>query len=409
MDLKAILNNESSRRSTPIGAPISSLKSAAKPPTPTNTNGTKVSTAVDSLPSPSKKRKLEDTDDADDQPAPKRSRRHVPVPIWATKMAQRIEPKPRPRTNGHHHPPTGAPNGHARPTGGHEGSITGIAPFEELRRKVMDFIFENVVQGAGETLANNENEFPSEIEIEGKLGELIDHRTRQRLFLGNCTEAVLSPGVEAQFRSIMSISQHKHLNGFLNKETERSLAAGRRKITYAHTYDEDKFYTLTAVGLASIPPHLRSLMNPHHTPKVRVTTNQKTGEIINKIVKIRVKDLDISLPSSLFDCRISINIEIKYNGELGEPAEGGTGGRKKDRMSYVHQNCQIDLTQVRAVDRPQAEPSHELEVEVIDAMKLRNEGQLAHQGKDNMYEAICEEFLNNLRVLSRAQPRHLQA
>jgi hypothetical protein len=89
-----------------------------------------------------------------------------------------------------------------------------------------------------------------------------------------------------------------------------------------------------------------------------VTTDQKTGELLAKIVKCRLADLDVYSPATCVDWRISVNIEINYDGDIrhlqvsdGGGARGrGGADRIKDRMSYRHLAYQIDLTQVGTAD-----------------------------------------------------------
>lgn len=84
---------------------------------------------------------------------------------------------------------------------------------------------------------------------------------------------------------------------------------------------------------------------------MRITTDQRTGRELAKIVKVRVADLDVYSPKTNFDWRVSINLEMKYEGDnrdLVEVMEGGKRApeRNKDRMTYRHLAYQIDLTQV---------------------------------------------------------------
>jgi hypothetical protein len=84
--------------------------------------------------------------------------------------------------------------------------------------------------------------------------------------------------------------------------------------------------------------------------RVRVTHDQKTQEVLGKIIKARVADLDIHFPLLPMDCRISINLEMDWDGTLEEleqiPNPGDNPDRKKDRLSYTQGPYQIDLTQV---------------------------------------------------------------
>jgi uncharacterized protein YwbE len=128
----------------------------------------------------------------------------------------------------------------------------------------------------------------------------------------------------------------------------------RIPMTYVHTRERDSFYELPPHAHNTLPPSIRAQINPRHKVKVRVTTDQKSGKTLAKIIKARVADLDIHSPRTQFDWRISVNLEMGYEGEIEGLAEGGDGGnradRNKDRMSYRHLAYQIDLTQVTPSD-----------------------------------------------------------
>jgi len=123
-------------------------------------------------------------------------------------------------------------------------------------------------------------------------------------------------------------------------------------MTYVHTKECDTFYELSQSGELSLPSSIRSQLIPRHNKaKVRITTDQRTGRELAKIVKVRVADLDVYSPKTNFDWRVSINLEMKYEGDnrdLVEVMEGGKRApeRNKDRMTYRHLAYQIDLTQV---------------------------------------------------------------
>ncbi len=101
---------------------------------------------------------------------------------------------------------------------------------------------------------------------------------------------------------------------------------------------------------SSIPPAVREKLNPRHAIKVRVTHDQKTNQVLAKIIKARIVDLDIYNPQSPLDCRISINFEMRFDGDVEDVIAAGTGeripDRNKDRLSYSQSHYQIDLTQV---------------------------------------------------------------
>ena len=119
---------------------------------------------------------------------------------------------------------------------------------------------------------------------------------------------------------------------------------------YVHTHERDRFYELPANALATLPLSIRPYINNRHKIKVRVTTNQKTGELIAKIVKVRIADMEVYSPRTAFDWRLSVNMEMSYDGDVEGLTEVHEDGKKpdrnKDRMSYSHLAYRIDLTQV---------------------------------------------------------------
>lgn len=119
---------------------------------------------------------------------------------------------------------------------------------------------------------------------------------------------------------------------------------------YVHTRERDRFYDLPPSHLPSIPLSIRPYINPRHRMRVRVTTDQKTGEKLAQIIKIRIADLDIYSPRTAFDWRLSVNLEMSYDGDVSNLTEVVENGRRsernKDRMTYKHLAYQIDLTQV---------------------------------------------------------------
>jgi polynucleotide 5'-triphosphatase len=152
--------------------------------------------------------------------------------------------------------------------------------------------------------------------------------------------------------------QHRALNAFLNQQVaeahpnhpENSVRE-RVPIAYLHRRETDKFYELPPTHLSHLPPAVREKLNPRHAVKVRVSYDQKNPDaIIAKIIKARVADLDIYNPAFPLDCRISINFEMRYDGDIEElkavAGENRQPDRNKDRLSYSQSLYQIDLTQI---------------------------------------------------------------
>lgn len=192
-------------------------------------------------------------------------------------------------------------------------------------------------------------------------------------------------------------------------------------MTYVHTKEKDTFFELPADRYKSLPPSILETLNPRHKLRVRVTTDLKTGQITKKIVKARIADLNVYSPKTAFDWRVSVNMEMPYEGEmeglypLGGGVGSGEGDRNKDRVSYKSLVYQVDLTQVTDVScyfpvikmwfanwiQKSGTKEYELEVEV-DGLAIKKQGMLAKQNEPNGYEAVVKGFVDNVRVLVRA-------
>ncbi|KAJ5788483.1 hypothetical protein N7457_003473 [Penicillium paradoxum] len=300
-----------------------------------------------------------------------------------------------------------------------EPSITGFIPHEEVTKTLCDFLFQHVV------MRNDVNAGPTGsaaagqgaiIEIEAKLGHIIDLDSRDRINLPILTESIINrehTRLRTSFESKMTVEQHRAMNNFLNEAVKASMPqpnSTRIPLAYVHKKERDTFYEIQA---SELPPVIRQNLNPRHKPKVRVTTDERTGEILAKIVKCRVADLDVCSPRTTVDWRVSINLEMEYTGDVStlpmidtSVAKGGRGDRIKDRMSYSHLAYQVDLTQVAKSEQQPGKPEfeHELEVEVSGA-EVRRQGQLAMSGDlKNQYEDLVKGFVDNIRLLARAVP-----
>lgn len=235
-----------------------------------------------------------------------------------------------------------------------EKSIAGNIPTDAIAKEVADWLYKHVVnrEDFGELSSRG-----VQIEIEAKLGQLVDRDTNVRYHLPVVTEVVLAERSRTAFRSSMTESQHKGLNDFLNSKVTETHpqnpgAQSKRRvpIAYLHRRETDKFYELPPSHVSMLPPAVQHALGNRHSVKVRVSYDQKTGQLLGTIMKARVADLDIYNPQSPMDCRISINLEMPYEGDVEELKSIATDSRipdrNKDRLSYTQSHYQIDLTQV---------------------------------------------------------------
>ncbi|KAJ4163598.1 hypothetical protein LMH87_005318 [Akanthomyces muscarius] len=238
-----------------------------------------------------------------------------------------------------------------------EASITGVKPYEEMSRAVADFLFIHVIN------AQDAQEITSrgiEFEIEAKLGTLIDKDTNHRVEKSIDSECVLRDTGRVAFKSSMTEAHHKSFNDFLNNiviQTDPRAAQGKNRVQIPTGYAQ-------------------KCESESHCP---------------------------------MDCRISINLEMNWEGPVDEleqhaaaPVYGITD-RRKDRLSYKQGNYQVDLTQVTmpgGQGSQRGDKEHELEIEVSGTAVIE-QGRRAMTGEPHGYQELVEGFLDNVRVLAR--------
>ncbi|CEP08788.1 hypothetical protein [Parasitella parasitica] len=225
-----------------------------------------------------------------------------------------------------------------------EYSIFSVKAVDDVTKYIADFIAEH---------CQREN-----VEIEAKLGILIEKRTNVRVNMGALTETIINPDDNRHYRfeSNMPLEQHRHFNKILNDMVNKTQVREYRgeRIKYKHTIETDRFYEV-----------------PNTRKKIRVTTDQATGKIVpNGIIeKIRIADLNIHAPNQALDFRISINLELPRT----KPNTETSFERNKDRISYQHGGIAFDLTQVKGSADKDPDLRHELELEFADSSILANE------------------------------------
>ncbi|KAI4200404.1 MAG: hypothetical protein LQ350_003942 [Teloschistes chrysophthalmus] len=324
-----------------------------------------------------------------------------------------------------------------------EPSITNVIPAEELSKAISDYLFTTVVTMNGVQFgpAGGTASHGAMVEVEAKIGQIIDKNTNDRIRIPVSTECVLDrndPNLRTVFRSSMTETQHRRLNGFLNQALKdsqppppgESPRKPRVPLSYVHTRETDTFYDLSDKSISSLPPSVQQYLDRRNRPKLRITTDQKTGKEIAKIVKVRISDIEIYSPQTPFDWRVSVSLEVNYDGDVRDLVESTEGkdrrrpDRNKDRVSYKHSHYQIDLTQVKPADvnfdtyhnpltdlndrtltsiqqsNSKTEKEHELEIE-LSSQAIREQGLLAQQGQENKYLDLVKGFVDNVRTLAR--------
>ncbi|KAF7979998.1 hypothetical protein HWV62_40092 [Athelia sp. TMB] len=230
----------------------------------------------------------------------------------------------------------------------------------------------------------------AKIEVEMKVGILRDRVSGARLKLPVLVETILAPdSMDIRFESNMSKSTHKHYNELLNKLKLSSSQPGHPStpLEYAHRYLSDSFYGSDARG----------------GDKTRLTRDEKSGEVVECVRKVRLSDLNIYSPKRGADWRVSVNLEVPMPQPLGSPLFT----RRKDRISYTHEEFSIDLTQVTSTaNSGAAELLHELEIEIsrpalLLATALKRGDPNASELERGAFDELIRAFVNNARILVR--------
>ena len=199
--------------------------------------------------------------------------------------------------------------------------IFGSPPIPDLVEHVRKFLRHTILSSAQKRIQLEASPKIShiELEIEAKLGTIIDKNTNTRIKLPVYSETVCTYD-NVRFDADMTMIQHRKYNEFLNSLVS---SAG---LKYKHTKEVDEF-----------------ISNPEF--KLRRTRDFITKEVTQVISKHRLGDLHIYNPAHPLDIRLSVNFECT----MKEKVQGGRVDhqRIKDRLSYTAFPLQIDLTQVK--------------------------------------------------------------
>ncbi|KAM0790538.1 hypothetical protein ACM66B_003407 [Microbotryomycetes sp. NB124-2] len=267
-----------------------------------------------------------------------------------------------------------------------EPSIFGIEPLDEFTREVADWMWSFV-----KTLPWRDPDTP--VEVEAKIGMLMTAMNKpgeppMRINVPVAIETILVDDSWTKFEASMSKYQFDHYHHLLNEVVHESESPSNTgaKMRYSHRKEVDSF-------------HESDVEHPSHQRRVRVTKDYQTNKVLNVIRKVRVADMAVYSPKRQFDWRLSVNVEARDHNIPDAPV---TIERVKDRRSYDHQICRVDLTQVDTTNRGRS--SFELELEFRDARKLFEEADKEEKGLPNVYLDMVQTFLNSIRMLTRNAP-----
>ncbi|RLV90771.1 mRNA-capping enzyme subunit beta [Spathaspora sp. JA1] len=277
-------------------------------------------------------------------------------------------------------------------------SITGEIPpaSASTNRKIAEWVYAN--------FSNIEEHNRKYVELEVKFGKILDKKTGNRFNFNN-SEYVFTHNSNIRYdMQVEKISWQEVRNFF--EELERNYQEDHKadnqpgpkiKFIMIESDQTDSFYRIGGKG---------------ETKKIRVSKDNRTTHArYTAIHKERIADLYINNPSSMYDFRLSLSLEIPVPETIVERTIKNKPNyvRDKKRTTWTHAPTitQFDLTRVfkplnfknkygkKIVTH---DITHEIELE-IDTLEVFNA--INTQSTDNSrLEQLVEAFINNARVIN---------
>lgn len=242
-------------------------------------------------------------------------------------------------------------------------SLTGVIPYEEITRRVTSWMYAQLALLDSKRIQN--------VEVEIKLGIIIDKATGKRLRLPILTECILDSQFarsQTAFRASMRDEQYSFAISFLNKLSEQSKHQKKSngksnghggggadgKIPEITTLPiqrtRDLFYELPLPSSSGISGPIGAKAQP--MDQIRVTLDPNIG-VIEQITKEHIDTLVVYLPNEALDFRISFAIENPRDKREFDPEKHKSFySRLKNRTSFLAPGVRVDVTSVTAEGGP---------------------------------------------------------
>jgi len=286
-----------------------------------------------------------------------------------------------------------------------ECSITGVIPPPSVSRTIAEWIFANF-----QDIVDTNHKY---VELELKFGTIIDKRKGSRINLNVATECVFTDHSSVHFdMQVEELAWNDVCKCFAELESGYQDEL-RRLGAMARNKPKRKFNSLESDITDSIY-QVEEGRNEH--PKtVRVSKdNQLNPPRYTAIEKQRISHLYVHIPSSMYDFRLSLSLEIPIPETSIESIMARNSPvliREKKRNTWTHTPTvsQFDLTRVlipresksksgkKLVEKDQ---NFEIEIE-INTVEVFNAIDKFKSNVDAFrFEELVEIFLNNARVLN---------
>lgn len=277
--------------------------------------------------------------------------------------------------------------------------VTGVIPPQSIVRTIAEWIYANFVEIP---LENRQY-----MELELKFGTIVDKTGGYRLDIGVSSECIYTKSSEVRFDMGVHEMGWNDMKRFLDElekayqdETRKNHQKPRRKFSKLETDITDLLYLINERN--------------ERPKKIRISKdNMLNPPRYAAIEKKRLSDLYIHCPSSMYDFRLSLSLEMPVPEEKIEPTlkKKAENTRIKRRTSFTHTPTvtQFDFTAVLTPKTTknkagktvvEHETNYELELE-IDTNEIFRGFDKIRDGSDSIrFEELVEVFLNNGRCLN---------
>jgi polynucleotide 5'-triphosphatase len=286
-----------------------------------------------------------------------------------------------------------------------ECSITGVIPPPSVSRTIAEWIFANL-----QDIVDTNHKY---VELELKFGTIIDKRKGSRINLNVATECVYTDHSNVRFdMQVEEVAWNDVCKSFTELESAYQDEL-RRLGAMARNKPKRKFNSLES-DITDSMYRVDEGRNEH--PKtIRVSKdNQLNPPRYTAIEKQRISHLYVHIPSSMYDFRLSLSLEIPVPETSIESIMARNAPdliREKKRSTWTHTPTasQFDLTRVLVPRESKSksgkkliekEQNFEIEIE-INTVEVFNAIDKFKSNVDAFrFEELVEIFLNNARVLN---------
>lgn len=194
-----------------------------------------------------------------------------------------------------------------------------MIPADDVTTKVCSWLYSHLFQ------LEDQRKY---VELEFKMGRVIDRNSNQRANLPCITETVISPEYARErltFEASIDSAQFSRVESLISNLSGRQGAASVTKLPDIRQKD---------------------VIHPQQGSGANIRLSYDEGNnLVDRIVKKRVANLLVFCPGDLADWRVSLSTEVPFSGSTEELARPNKI-RNKNRQSWRTNGLQVDLTGV---------------------------------------------------------------